>query len=52
MKLMYQGETPLDPMHVRRQRRRTWFKDICGEAVGVIVVLAACWAFIILMFCL
>ena len=46
MKLMYQGETPLN---VRRSRR-DWFKDICWEAVGVIVVLAACWAFIILMF--
>ena len=52
MKLMYQGETPLDPMHVRRQRRRTWFKEICWEAVGVIVILAAFWAFIIFMFCL
>ena len=48
MKLMYQGETPLES--TVRIKRRSWFKEICREAVGVIVVLAACWAFIILMF--
>lgn len=52
MKLMYQGPAPLDPMHVRRQRRRTWFKDICWEAVGVVITLGAFWLFIILMFCM
>ena len=50
MKCMYQGPAPLDPMHVQRQKRRAWFKEICWEAVGVIVILAAFWAFIILMF--
>ena len=48
MKLMYQGETPLES--TVRIKRRAWFKEICWEAVGVLVVLAACWAFIILMF--
>jgi hypothetical protein len=50
MKLLYEGKSPLDPMHVRRQKRRAWIKEICCEAVGAIVVLAAFWAFIILMF--
>ena len=48
MKLMYQGETPLES--AVRIKRRAWFKEICWEAVGVIVILAAFWAFIILMF--
>ena len=48
MKLMYQGETPLES--TVRIKRRAWFKEICWEAVGVIVILAAFWAFIILMF--
>ena len=48
MKLMYQGETPLES--TVRIKRRAPFKEICWEAVGVIVTLAACWAFIILMF--
>ena len=48
MKLMYQGETPLEStVHIKR---RALFKEICWEAVGVLVVLVACWAFIILMF--
>ena len=50
MKLLYSGKSMFDPMHVRRQRRWAWFKEICWEAVGVIVILAACWSFIILMF--
>lgn len=50
MKLMYQGPAPLDPMHVRRQKRRAWFKDVCWEFAGVIVVLVSFWAFVILMF--
>lgn len=49
MKLLYQGNA-LDPQHVKRQRRRSWFASVCREAVGVIVTLAAFWAFIILMF--
>lgn len=49
MKLLYQGNG-LDPMHVRRQKRRAWFKEICREAVGVIVTLAAFWIFTVLMF--
>ena len=48
MKLMYQGETPLES--TVRIKRRAWFKEICWEAVGVIVALVACWLFIILMF--
>ena len=48
MKLMYQGETPLES--TVRIKRRAWFKEICWEVVGVIVILAAFWAFIILMF--
>ena len=48
MKLMYQGETPIES--TVRAKRRAWFKEICWEAVGVLVLLAACWAFIILMF--
>lgn len=42
---LYQGNA-LDPMRVRRQKRRDWFKEI----VGVIVILAAFWIFTILMF--
>lgn len=49
MKLLYQGNG-LDPQHVKRQRRRSWFASVCWEAVGVIVILAAFWLFIILMF--
>lgn len=52
MKLLYEGKSPLDPMHVRRQKRRAWFKEICREAVGVIVTLAAFWIFTVLMFCM
>ena len=48
MKLMYQGETPLES--TVRIKRRAWFKEVCWEAVGVIVTLAAFWLFIILMF--
>lgn len=48
MKLMYQGETPLES--TVRAKLRAWFKEICWEAVWVIVILAAFWAFIILMF--
>lgn len=48
MKLMYQGETPLES--TVRIKRRSWFKEICWEAVWVIVTLAAFWAFIIFMF--
>ena len=50
MKLLYEGKSPLDSMHVRRQKRRAWFKEICWEAVGVIMFLVAFWVFIILMF--
>ena len=48
MKLMYQGETPLES--TVRIKRRAWFKEICWEVVGVVVTLAAFWSFIILMF--
>ena len=50
MKLMYQGETPIES--TVRIKRRAWFKEVCWEAVGVIVTLAAFWAFIILKFCM
>lgn len=50
MKLLYQGDTPLDSM--LRKHRRARFKDICWEAVGALAFLAACWLFIVLMFCM
>lgn len=50
MKLLYEGKSPLDPMHVRRQKRRAWFKEICCEAVGILMALVGFWAFIVLMF--
>ena len=50
MKLMYQGPAPLDPMHVRRQRRRAWVKEVCWEALGALATVVAIWALIILMF--
>lgn len=50
MKLLYQGPAPLDPMHVRRQKRLAWFKEICWEAVGVLAFCLGIWVFIILMF--
>ena len=49
MKLLYQGNG-LDPQHVQRQRRRTWFYSVCWEAIGVLVFCLAFWAFIVLMF--
>ena len=50
MKQLYQGPAPLDPLHVRRQKRRAWFKEICWELVGTVLLLAAFWGFTILMF--
>lgn len=50
MKLMYQGPSPLES--TVRIKRRSWFKEICWDLVGVIITLGAFWLFIIFMFCL
>ena len=50
MKLLYSGPVPLDPNHVRRQKRRAWFYSLCWEFLGTIALLAGIWALIILMF--
>ena len=50
MKLLYDGKTLFDPMHVRRQKRRAWLKDTCWEFVGALAFLGALWLFVILMF--
>lgn len=48
MKLMYQGETPLES--TVRIKRRAWFKSVCRDLVGVVITLGAFWLFIVLMF--
>ena len=48
MKLMYQGETPLES--TVRIKRRALFKEICWDLFGVIITLGAFWLFIVLMF--
>ena len=50
MKLMYQGDTPLEST-VRIKRRR-WFYSVCWELLGVIVFCLAFWGFAIFMFCM
>ena len=50
MKLLYSGDTPLDPLRIRRQRRRAWVKEVCWEALGALATVVAIWALIILMF--
>lgn len=45
MKLLYQGDTPID-----RQRNRKWFAELCWDAIGVVLALASFWALVILMY--
>lgn len=50
MKLLYSGPAPLDPNHVRRQKRRATILAHCWEFLGTIALLTGIWALIILMF--
>lgn len=50
MKLLYEGKTMFDPMHVQRQRRRAWFKGVCWELLGALAFCLGMWGFTILMF--
>ena len=50
MKLLYQGPAPLGPLHVRRQKRRSWVKDICLEFLAALAATALIWVLIIFLF--